>query len=237
MSRYIGTGSKKIETSNTQSIDTSNFLLKTGSSMSGELDMGRNKITSLKTPTADADASTKKYVDDEVSEPNVINTGYTTSSHNDTITVSGSSITTRVNNALTASELIEAKKIVELSFSHHMTYLASFVLNGNGLTLFGQLDNLSGYVRSVEITVFQPTAWTASATLTSVQMMMSNETDPTTMTANLTEKLTKSLSPGTHKLTPLTTKFTGLRYIGFFWEGGDTITQIEFTTRIVLWLV
>lgn len=37
---------------------------KTGDTMSGALNMGSKKITSLATPTADADASTKKYVDD-----------------------------------------------------------------------------------------------------------------------------------------------------------------------------
>lgn len=37
-----------------------------GGTMTGELAMGDNKITGLATPTADADASTKKYVDDEL---------------------------------------------------------------------------------------------------------------------------------------------------------------------------
>lgn len=37
-----------------------------GGTMTGELAMGDNKITGLGTPTADADASTKKYVDDEL---------------------------------------------------------------------------------------------------------------------------------------------------------------------------
>lgn len=38
-----------------------------GGTMSGPIAMGSNKITGLGTPTADADASTKKYVDDLVS--------------------------------------------------------------------------------------------------------------------------------------------------------------------------
>ena len=32
--------------------------------MSGNIDMGTNKVTNLATPTANADAATKKYVDD-----------------------------------------------------------------------------------------------------------------------------------------------------------------------------
>ena len=39
-------------------------VAKTGDTMSGDLAMGDNKITRLGTPSADADAATKKYVDD-----------------------------------------------------------------------------------------------------------------------------------------------------------------------------
>lgn len=39
-------------------------LPKAGGDMTGEIAMGDNKITGLKTPTADADAANKKYVDD-----------------------------------------------------------------------------------------------------------------------------------------------------------------------------
>lgn len=46
------------------SVDTSGLLQKRGGTMSGELNMGDNKIINLKVPTEDADASTKKYVDD-----------------------------------------------------------------------------------------------------------------------------------------------------------------------------
>ena len=238
MSRYIGTdGSIIVFKESSSSSDTTKFLKKEGGTMSGELDMGTNKIVSLESPTDNSDATTKKYVDDKISEPNVINTSYTTAAHNDTITVSGNSITTKVNNALTTSELTEARKIIELNLSHHANYGASFFLNSNGLALFGQLDNLSGYVRSAEIKIIQPSSSHSSGILSSVQMMMSNETDPSTMSSNLTSKLTRSLSPGTYKLTPVSNKFTGLRFIGFFFEGGDAITQVQFTARIVLWIV
>jgi len=42
------------------------FLDRTGGTMSGELDMGTNKIVNLGTPTANTDASTKAYVDSTV---------------------------------------------------------------------------------------------------------------------------------------------------------------------------
>jgi len=42
------------------------FLDRTGGTMSGQLDMGNNKIVNLATPTNNADASTKAYVDSQV---------------------------------------------------------------------------------------------------------------------------------------------------------------------------
>lgn len=42
-------------------------LQRSGGTMSGAIAMGSNKITGLGAPTADSDASTKKYVDDAVS--------------------------------------------------------------------------------------------------------------------------------------------------------------------------
>jgi hypothetical protein len=42
------------------------FLDRTGGTMSGELDMGTNKIVNLGTPTASTDASTKAYVDSTI---------------------------------------------------------------------------------------------------------------------------------------------------------------------------
>jgi DNA-binding FrmR family transcriptional regulator len=44
------------------------YVKKAGDTMSGALNMGSNKVSSVGTPTKDADAATKKYVDDKVSE-------------------------------------------------------------------------------------------------------------------------------------------------------------------------
>ena len=53
--------------------DTANFsdtvVLKTGSTMSGALAMGNNKITGLGTPTVSTDAATKGYIDTSVIAP------------------------------------------------------------------------------------------------------------------------------------------------------------------------
>ena len=106
--------------------------------MSGDINMGDNKITNLETPTDDTDATTKKYVDDlgdtkldlaggamtgplglsggriwdmadptlpttganrryvdnKISRPNIIDTAYTLVAHNDNVSVNGSSIQT-----------------------------------------------------------------------------------------------------------------------------------------------
>lgn len=42
------------------------YVKKAGDTMSGALNMGSNKVSSIATPTDDADAATKKYVDDKV---------------------------------------------------------------------------------------------------------------------------------------------------------------------------
>lgn len=43
------------------------YVKKAGDTMSGALNMGSNKVSDMATPTDDADAATKKYVDDKVS--------------------------------------------------------------------------------------------------------------------------------------------------------------------------
>ncbi|WPU63777.1 autotransporter outer membrane beta-barrel domain-containing protein [Peredibacter starrii] len=43
--------------------NVANFLLKSGGTMTGAINMGNNKITNLGTPTATTDAATKSYVD------------------------------------------------------------------------------------------------------------------------------------------------------------------------------
>jgi hypothetical protein len=52
----------RLQVANAQSL----FVNVSGDTMAGALAMGGNKITGLGAPTADGDASTKKYVDDEV---------------------------------------------------------------------------------------------------------------------------------------------------------------------------
>ena len=50
--------------SSSASVDTCGLLQKRGGTMSGDLNMGDNKITNLETPTDNKNASTKKYVVD-----------------------------------------------------------------------------------------------------------------------------------------------------------------------------
>lgn len=53
---------------------TSNFVLKSGDTMTGNLNMGSHKVTGLSTPSADSDAATKAYVDNAVADVQVPNT-------------------------------------------------------------------------------------------------------------------------------------------------------------------
>ena len=160
MSRHTGSEPKK--TVSTPTVDTTKSLQKTGGTLSGLLDMGRNKIINIGAPSDTTDATNKQFVEThvstEISKPNVINTSYTLAKHNDNITVGGNSITTRVNDALTSTDLIEPKKIVEINLSFHQLFGASFFLNGNGMAMFGEFNDISGYVHSAQITVVQPTA-------------------------------------------------------------------------------
>ena len=56
-------------------------------------------------------------------------------SHSDTITVGGNSISTRVEHALTTSDLIDPKKIVELDLSFNRNFGASFFYGRKGTSI------------------------------------------------------------------------------------------------------
>lgn len=47
------------------SVNPSDFLLKSGGTMTGDIDLGGNALTNVKAPAADADAATKGYVDEK----------------------------------------------------------------------------------------------------------------------------------------------------------------------------
>lgn len=47
-------------------VDLTPYLLKSGGTMTGDLDMGGHNIRGMATPTSDSDAATKKYVDDTI---------------------------------------------------------------------------------------------------------------------------------------------------------------------------
>jgi len=79
----------------------SNKVAKTGDTMSGVLNMGTNKITSLANPTVDPDAANKYYVDARVFDGVSIHQGYTTNVHGITDT-SALAYTADVNTLLAA---------------------------------------------------------------------------------------------------------------------------------------
>ena len=206
-----------IQSANSSSAPSGNFLEKSGGTMTGDINMNDNKITNL--------------------GPAVVNTGYTRDEYTDDITVDGTTSGGVIGDALVSSDVKPVRE-VEINLSMLTSDLApGFFIYGNALSLFGQFNNLSGYVKECSITIVQPTALLSSTTLTSVQLKMTSQDVPKNVSTNLTQKLTRSLSPGTYSLTPLTTKFTNLRYLVFFFEGGDAITNTEFSARVVLTLV
>ena len=79
----------------------SNKVAKTGDTMSGVLNMGTNKITSLANPTVDPDAANKYYVDARVFDGVSVHQGYTTNVHGITDT-SALAYTADVNTSLAA---------------------------------------------------------------------------------------------------------------------------------------
>ena len=195
-----------------------NFLPLSGGTMDGDINMDDNKITNLGPPT--------------------INTNYTTSEHAKDLTVNGSRLYSVIGDAL---ETADTKSIsdVEINLSIDTADMnAGFFIHGEGLALFGQFNNLSGYLKSASITIIKPVFVSRlNNKLTSVQLKMTSETTPSSISTNISSKLSQDLTPGTYSITPLKTKFSNLRYIGFFFEGEDTIYEVQFTARIVLSLV
>ena len=87
--------------SGTLTTSISNKVAKAGDTMSGVLNMGTNKITSLANPTVDPDAANKYYVDARVFDGVSIHQGYTTNVHGITDT-SALAYTSDVNTLLAA---------------------------------------------------------------------------------------------------------------------------------------
>ena len=57
---------------NTAAPDLSDYLEKDGTvAMTGDLNVGNNKIVGLATPVSNTDAATKKYVDDKTGSPDL----------------------------------------------------------------------------------------------------------------------------------------------------------------------
>lgn len=65
-----GTGTTSLS-SLKSTLGLSDYLLKSGGTMSGSIAMGSNRITGVGTPTSNADAATKQYVDNAVSNISV----------------------------------------------------------------------------------------------------------------------------------------------------------------------
>ena len=193
------------------------FLPISGGTMSGNIDMDNNDITNMGSA--------------------IVDETYTTDEHAKDITVGSDRLYSVVADALNSSNSSLVRD-VEISLAVDTADLAgAFFIFGKGLVLFGKFSNLSGYVEQASITVVKPTGAGLRDKLTSVQLKMNSQDTPTSVSKNLSQKLTKTLSPGTHQITPLTEKFSNLKYLGFFFEGEDSIYDVKFTARVILRIV
>ena len=193
------------------------FLPISGGTMSGDIDMDNNDITNVGSAVVDETYTRDEYTDD--------------------ITVVSTLTGGVIGDALTLGDIGSVREF-ELNLSLDTSDLApGFFIYGHALALFGRFNNLSGYVERVSLKVVKPTNVGLNNKLTSVQMYMSSEDTPKTLSKSLSPKLTKDLIPGTHNVPVNTTKFSNLKYFAFFFEGGDGIIQTKFTATVVLKVV
>jgi hypothetical protein len=105
----------------TVATDIGTKVSKAGDSMTGELAMGTNKITGLGTPTSDADAATKLYVD--TAETDAISTAesYTDGEIATALTTAQGYATTAENNAIAHADALETDDVAEGSTNLYFT--------------------------------------------------------------------------------------------------------------------
>ena len=188
-------------------------LSKCGDSMSGELDMGTNKITDLATPTNNTDASNKKYVDDQdalkMSDVVVLDNSFTTGATGYVSTSSGSTHCVQHNVLSTDIDTVVRKHL-------HITYngpaggfsLAGS-LGGKQIIVFGGFKQISGRVAFANIKV--------------------------RIRGHLTNALRRTLSDGLHRLdTAYDLHFENMTYLLVRFEGPNTRRTIDFDLIIDL---
>ena len=148
--------------------------------MSGVLNMGSSKITSLATPTADSDASTKKYGDDS-HKVDIVDAAHTAAQTSATYFNINTPNTNGYHTAINPSDLISPKKIIKLNLENFARHNLSVVQNT--MAILGKLKNFTGYVNNVVLIIKSQT----SAGLTSVQMKGSTGNLPNHFTIKLSE--------------------------------------------------
>ena len=77
--------------------DTETRLKRSGGTMTGNISMGENKITSSATPSTDSDYTNKKYVDDAISSATMLDCEITDSDGGKLLDSDGQSIFGRVD--------------------------------------------------------------------------------------------------------------------------------------------
>jgi hypothetical protein len=105
----------------TVATDIGTKVSKAGDSMTGELAMGTNKITGLGTPTSDADAATKLYVDTAETDAIATAESYTDGEIATALTTAQGYATTAENNAIAHADALETDDVAEGSTNLYFT--------------------------------------------------------------------------------------------------------------------
>ena len=207
---------------------------KTGGALSGELNMGNYKITNLGSPTNNSDASTKEYVDtqvsDKISEIDVIDENYS---------VVNAEQTTYANLNTTRSEIkkLESSHISNIVEKHfHLSYSGQAkgfgFTSGRCLIAWGGFQSVSGRV-SFAMIKLRGMGWRK---ITKIQLLGSVDTTERLQGANtaLTDKLTGSFGNGTFTINERHHHFTNLTYLCVYFEGSTALVNIYFDLYVNL---
>lgn len=193
----IATASNAVLTASKTYADTK--LPKSGGTMTGAINMGSKKITSLATPTSDADASTKKYVDDAkaaaISTAASDATSKAESAQQAAISSASSDATTKANAALTnAKNYSDTNTLVRAKF--YADGVASGKVSKSGDTMSGALNMGSKKITSLAAPTADADASTKKYVDDAKSSAISTASSDATTKANAAENNAKTWGRG-----------------------------------------
>ena len=178
--------------------------------------MDDNKITDLATPTGDADAATKKYVDDNSSSKiTVKDSGYTSGYLSARrVNVAGERIYTEVNNLTNA--IINHPQIISMRLGFNNSVIGFAFSSGKTAIIWGGFNNLNGSVLKASLTITEP----KRTPFTKIKLLYSNDASGIFSTdGDISNELSGSFGLGSYIIPVGGQKFTKMRYIVLYLEG------------------